>query len=454
VSTCPEIDELLVAGTAPHGPTRAHIDACGPCAAVAALASFRRAARAPAYPAEACAEFEPSIAAMVEGNVHRLELARLVAHLADCASCSDVAARITLFRPELDDVPDPTPPRDTSRAATSPGLGEPTVIVRQPSPPAATVNGVERAARALRAIVPPRPLRLAWAAQLAAAACLAALLTHVVVHDPHPPAIEPAHDSSRRSERAGGGEVTGALERAAQAERRTQEAEARARELEREVAGLRERIDELEEKSRAKDDARTTSREAPTSEPSVSPAPSSSATGERGFLTIVCNPFCDDVKDNGKSLGPSPIVRVAVPPGEHRLTMQRKGVPTKVVTVTVVAGQATAQRISMRGDGDLERPDAPRGPRRFDRDAAQRSIRSMVDACVRGSDARPGTGGSVTATFAPEGVVTAVSVTPGIGSFASCVSSSVRGLRTPLFDGDAVTVTVPVAIGDPLQTRR
>jgi hypothetical protein len=69
--------------------------------------------------------------------------------------------------------------------------------------------------------------------------------------------------------------------------------------------------------------------------------------GGPGYLTVVCNPFCDSVRDGARSLGPSPVVHVAVPPGEHRLTLSRKGSPTKVVSVIVVSGQVTSRREHM-----------------------------------------------------------------------------------------------------------
>jgi hypothetical protein len=71
------------------------------------------------------------------------------------------------------------------------------------------------------------------------------------------------------------------------------------------------------------------------------------AKEEPGFLTIVCNPYCDDVLDQGKSLGPSPVVHLSVPPGQHRVTL-KKGKDTKVISVIVVSGQVTAQRVSMK----------------------------------------------------------------------------------------------------------
>jgi len=71
------------------------------------------------------------------------------------------------------------------------------------------------------------------------------------------------------------------------------------------------------------------------------------AKEDPGFLTIVCNPYCDDVQDQGRSLGPSPIVHLSVKPGQHRITL-KKGTQTKVISVIVEAGQVAAQRVSMK----------------------------------------------------------------------------------------------------------
>jgi serine/threonine-protein kinase len=77
---------------------------------------------------------------------------------------------------------------------------------------------------------------------------------------------------------------------------------------------------------------------------------SSSADGkeEPGFLTIVCNPFCDDVSDSGRSLGASPIVKVPAKPGQHRITLKRAGIQQKNISVIIVSGQVTSQRVSMK----------------------------------------------------------------------------------------------------------
>jgi serine/threonine-protein kinase len=84
-----------------------------------------------------------------------------------------------------------------------------------------------------------------------------------------------------------------------------------------------------------------------TAQPAAAAKGASGGKEEPGFLTIVCSPNCDDVLDQGKSLGPSPIVHLSVPPGAHRVTL-KKGKDSKVVSVTVVSGQVSAQKISMK----------------------------------------------------------------------------------------------------------
>jgi serine/threonine-protein kinase len=82
--------------------------------------------------------------------------------------------------------------------------------------------------------------------------------------------------------------------------------------------------------------------------PSASPSSSPDDKEEPGFLTIVCNPQCDDVLDNGRSLGPSPVVQAVAKPGMHRITLKRGTDKPKVISVIVVSGQVTAQRVSMK----------------------------------------------------------------------------------------------------------
>lgn len=66
-----------------------------------------------------------------------------------------------------------------------------------------------------------------------------------------------------------------------------------------------------------------------------------------GYLTIVCDPACDSVIAGGRNLGPSPVVRRALSPGAHSVTLRRSGSATKSISVAIVSGQTTARRVRM-----------------------------------------------------------------------------------------------------------
>ncbi len=84
-------------------------------------------------------------------------------------------------------------------------------------------------------------------------------------------------------------------------------------------------------------------------DPSPAPAPPRPAPkAAQGFLTVVCKPACDQVFDNGKSLGPSPIFRQAVSVGEHRLQfMTASPRVTKVVSTIISADELKVQTVTM-----------------------------------------------------------------------------------------------------------
>ncbi len=71
------------------------------------------------------------------------------------------------------------------------------------------------------------------------------------------------------------------------------------------------------------------------------------ARGPSGMLTVICKPGpCDQVIDNGKSLGASPIFRAQVPVGEHRLQLKSAS-GMKVVPVIVVADELKVVSVSI-----------------------------------------------------------------------------------------------------------
>ncbi|MBK8996351.1 MAG: serine/threonine protein kinase [Myxococcales bacterium] len=79
--------------------------------------------------------------------------------------------------------------------------------------------------------------------------------------------------------------------------------------------------------------------------PTPTPTPTP-GKGEPGYLTVMCVPGCDAVSAGGRSLGPSPVVRAALPPGTHGVGL-RKGAIKKSLSVTIVSGQTTARRVTM-----------------------------------------------------------------------------------------------------------
>ncbi|WP_394827040.1 protein kinase domain-containing protein [Pendulispora albinea] len=68
-----------------------------------------------------------------------------------------------------------------------------------------------------------------------------------------------------------------------------------------------------------------------------------------GLLTVICKPSpCDEVFDNGKPLGASPIYRQSVSVGEHRLTLKTSNPPvTKTQRTTVAADELNIQQVTM-----------------------------------------------------------------------------------------------------------
>jgi hypothetical protein len=77
--------------------------------------------------------------------------------------------------------------------------------------------------------------------------------------------------------------------------------------------------------------------------PAASSAPAATPGGT-GFVTIACNPTCDEVVVGDRSLGPSPIVRAAVDAGTHTVTLKRKDAPDSQITVVVNEGMTAVRQ--------------------------------------------------------------------------------------------------------------
>jgi hypothetical protein len=72
------------------------------------------------------------------------------------------------------------------------------------------------------------------------------------------------------------------------------------------------------------------------------PTRSGSAPVKTGLLTVFCTPGCDDVIDGGRSLGPSPVFKVSVPVGAHRITLVSTDPPARKVLNVVVGEEDVA----------------------------------------------------------------------------------------------------------------
>jgi Protein tyrosine and serine/threonine kinase len=76
----------------------------------------------------------------------------------------------------------------------------------------------------------------------------------------------------------------------------------------------------------------------------------SASPGKMGQLTVFCTPACDEVIDGGRSLGPSPVFKVSVPVGPHRITLVSTDPPVrKVVSVAVGEEEVAVVREAMGG---------------------------------------------------------------------------------------------------------
>jgi hypothetical protein len=84
----------------------------------------------------------------------------------------------------------------------------------------------------------------------------------------------------------------------------------------------------------------------PAAPPAVQPSTKKAAAGT-GTLTVVCLPRCDQIIDNGASLGPGHIFNLPVPSGRHILVLSAPNGVKKTVPVDVTNDKQTEVRMSM-----------------------------------------------------------------------------------------------------------
>jgi hypothetical protein len=78
------------------------------------------------------------------------------------------------------------------------------------------------------------------------------------------------------------------------------------------------------------------------------PVNSSGGAGGSGLISVICIPGCDQIFDNGKLLGPSPIFKRPATLGSHRIKLVVTNPPaSKTISTIVVADQVAMVRESM-----------------------------------------------------------------------------------------------------------
>jgi serine/threonine protein kinase len=103
--------------------------------------------------------------------------------------------------------------------------------------------------------------------------------------------------------------------------------------------------------------APTPAPEAPTAQPAA-PVPQAPPPARRGgpvanaagggLISVICIPGCDQVYDNGKLLGPSPVFKRPASLGSHKIKLVMNNPPaTKTISTIVVADQVSMVRESM-----------------------------------------------------------------------------------------------------------
>jgi serine/threonine-protein kinase len=80
----------------------------------------------------------------------------------------------------------------------------------------------------------------------------------------------------------------------------------------------------------------------------ASSPPPTPEDGSEGYLTFDSYPWTE-VSENGKSLGTTPLVHVALPPGTHTLSLENaeQGIK-KSYSVTIKSGETVSRRLGLK----------------------------------------------------------------------------------------------------------
>ncbi|MBI5537149.1 MAG: PEGA domain-containing protein [Deltaproteobacteria bacterium] len=351
MSGCPEVD-VWIDGLPGKGSD--HEASCAACRSLSSLCRVRRVASEAPRADEQCARFEPYVGAMIDGTMQASEVPGLCEHLAQCASCSDIAASLTMLQAQWGDVPDPRlvlrgrernlaprtqPARGLGRAASArlrAGLQVGLLVG------GALALGVwlgHRASTRTAVVVASAPSSSAAGSAPSQPPPESASVAVL----PAAPSQEPA-SSSRPPPLAASGKGYVSIQCQPSCESVLIDGvnAGPSPVIRREVAAGERRIT-LHRGTVSRDrvlkvKAGETIR--------LSVKMDEEAAAESGYLTVVCSPFCDEVLVDGRSVGPSPVVHVPVPAGVHTVTLKRSGV-VKTLSATIRSGEVTSWRVSM-----------------------------------------------------------------------------------------------------------
>ena len=282
MTPCPEIELLL--SPAGRSAAAAHLSSCEACSAVAALADVRSERELSRD--DPCIESEVRIALWHADLLKHDEEAELVSHLEHCAACNDLAVRVRAL------------PHVTEESASARTLNE-------------WVPPPTRQRRARRAWQP-------WTA-IAAALVLVALVL-VSIRLARRPTADVAPSPTPR-----------------------------------EVVSLPAGVPAPVPTPPVESAPIASTRPPPAPAPNPSPRlpetselvdPFSAEPASTGYFTALCVPLCNSVLVDGKNRGPSPIVRLALPEGNHRVVFTH-GTNRQMRSIHITRGQTTVLRVRM-----------------------------------------------------------------------------------------------------------
>jgi Zn-finger nucleic acid-binding protein len=321
---------------------------------VEVIAALREQGMSTAPPPQDCPEYEPLVAAMVDGSIEADESERLHGHLDGCPRCCRVLVSVGLFRHEIDRL-------TKARAET-----------REP-PSDRLVSGDSTATDGDASLLHPksRSARLVLLVIIAGIAIGLGLWLGRGTSPDTPTAgrgVRPAATSARAE---AGGTTSAATDKPDGEGLLNVRCRPRCDAVTVDSARmgpspvLRRRLPQglhSVQLVRADTSKRVVVRVHPeettslvvemepppasAAKPPPTPAASAAPKGASGHVAVTCTPACTGVRLDGEDLGASPVMRRPVTPGHHRLELQAGSI-SRTVDVFVEPGETQSLHLSM-----------------------------------------------------------------------------------------------------------